>query len=98
MPSNETEYEQQHDCAYERVNNQGNDSYTEMDVKPRQQPVTDKGAQQTDYQIPNQTKARALHHLACQPAGNEPNHDDNQEAFIREMHGLFLKTERCRSV
>ena len=58
-PSNKADRDQQHDCAYKRVNYQGNDSYTEMDVQLRQQPITDEGAQQTDDQISNQPEARA---------------------------------------
>jgi hypothetical protein len=60
-----------------------------MDVKLRHQPITDKSTQQTDYQIANQTEARALRHLACEPAGNEANQKNYQEALIRQMHGLF---------
>jgi hypothetical protein len=31
-PCHEAEYDQQHDCAYKRVNNQRNDPHTEVDV------------------------------------------------------------------
>jgi hypothetical protein len=84
--SDKAEYEQQHDCAYKRVNDQRDDPHAEMDVKPRQQPITNKSAQQADYHIPDQAETRASHHLACKPSGNEADKNNYQEALIRQMH------------
>jgi hypothetical protein len=54
-----------------------------MNVQPGQQPIADQGAQQTDDQIPDQPEARASHHAARQPAGDDPDHNDDQKALIR---------------
>jgi hypothetical protein len=47
------------------------------------------------------TRNRASHHLSCQPTGNEPNRNNDQQALIRKMHGLFCmacfsQNRKCR--
>jgi hypothetical protein len=84
--SDEAKYDQQHDRAYERVNDQCDDPHAEMDVKPRQQPITNKSSQQADDHVSDQAETRASHHLACEPSGNEADEKNDQEALIRQMH------------
>jgi hypothetical protein len=46
-------------------------SGTEMDTQLRQQPASDKGAQNPDNEVSNDPESGALHNLTCQPACNE---------------------------
>jgi hypothetical protein len=92
-PANEAKDEQQYDCTYKSVDNQRDNSHTEMNVEPRQQPITDESAQQSNYQVPDQPESPASHHLSCQPTGNEPNQNNDQEALIRQMHGSLPKSK-----
>jgi hypothetical protein len=70
-----------------------------MNVQARQQPITDKGAQQTDYQIPYQPEALASHHLPRKPTGDDPNQNNDQKVLIRQIHGSFsqIGNTGCRS-
>jgi hypothetical protein len=44
---------------------------TKMDTQLRQQPASDKGAQNPDNDVPNDPKAGAANDLTCQPACDE---------------------------
>jgi hypothetical protein len=48
-----------------------------MTTKPRQQPISDKSADQTTEQIANQSKAPALHDAASQPSGDDSDQKNN---------------------
>src|ERR1700758_3926715 len=72
-----------------------------MNIKSRQQPVTDKCANQTHQQITDQSKTSALYHPACEPSGNNANNNDNQETLTGQMHDLASSeriAEQCASM
>jgi hypothetical protein len=52
----------------------------------RQQPAPEKGTQDSDDKVADQSKAGPLHDLAGEPAGNEANKQDDQQAFTRHVH------------
>jgi hypothetical protein len=51
---------------------------TKMDTQLRQQPASDKGAQNPDNDVPNDPKAGAANDLTCQPACDEADEQDDQ--------------------
>src|ERR1700739_2389066 len=59
-----------------------------MNIKSRQQPVTDKCGNQTHQQNTDQSKTSALYHPASEPSGNNANDNDNQETLTGQMHDL----------
>jgi len=84
--SNEPHDEEQQyrtDCG---VDDGTDDSGAEMDAQLRQQPASDKGAQNPDKEITNDPKTGTAHDLTGQPAGNETHEQDDQEAFARHIH------------
>jgi hypothetical protein len=56
---------------------------TEMDAKLRQQPTSDKGAQNPHNEVTNDPKSGPSHDLACQPACDETHKQYDQQAFTR---------------
>jgi hypothetical protein len=70
-----------HDCA--------DHSRTEMDTQLRQQPASDKGAQNPDNEVTNDPKSGASHNLTCQPARDETDKQYHQQAFTRHIHGAI---------
>jgi hypothetical protein len=89
--SDEPDDEQKHDRADGGVDDQVDSSDTEMDIKSRQQPVTDERADNPDYQVPDEAEPHAPHDLTSQPSGNNTNQDYDEEAFIRQGHGDTLR-------
>jgi hypothetical protein len=69
-----------------------NYSQPKMNTKPRQQPIADERADQTDQQITDQPKSATLHHPAGQPSRNNSNDDDNQKTLIRQVHDVAPET------
>lgn len=59
-----------------------------MDTELRQQPASDKGAENADDDIANETKAGPAHDLTCQPACNQTDKQDEQQAFTGHVHWL----------
>jgi hypothetical protein len=51
-----------------------------------QQPASEKGAQDSDDKVADESEAGPLHDLAGEPAGNEANKQDDQQAFTRHVH------------
>jgi hypothetical protein len=78
--------QQKHDGSYEGVDDQSNDPGPEVNTKARQQPVTYERSDQTNEQITNQSKAATLHHSACQPTGDNSDHDNDEQTLIGEVH------------
>ena len=78
----------QYDCSNCGVDDEGNGTDAKMDTQARQQPVTDECADNTDNQVANKPEAAAPHDLARQPAGNDADHQYDDEAFIRKVHGF----------
>ena len=79
--------EQEHDRADERVHDHGDNAGAEKNVESRQQPMTDQGTQTAHDDVPDQAEARAPDQHAGKPAGDETDQNDDQQAFIRQMHG-----------
>src|SRR5438477_6420456 len=50
------------------------------------QPTSDKGAENPDNEVTNETKAGPAHDLTCQPAGNQTDKQDEQQAFTGHVH------------
>jgi hypothetical protein len=71
--SDEPDDEQKHNRADGGVDDQVDSSDTEMDIKSRQQPVTDERADNPDYQVPDEAEPDAPHDLTSQPSGNNSN-------------------------
>src|SRR5271168_2114810 len=66
-----------------------------MDSKPRQQPVSDIGADDADDQIADDSIPGAPHDLAGQPSGDDADHDDHKKALIRHFVSLVSsRTQR----
>jgi hypothetical protein len=57
-----------------------------MNAKLRQQPIADKGADQADQQIADQSEPAPLHHPARQISGNDSDEDNYEKALIGEVH------------
>ena len=51
-----------------------------------QQPASDKGAQDSDDEVADESEAGPLHDLAGEPAGNEADKQYDQQAFARHVH------------
>ena len=73
---------EQYDCSNCGVDDEGNGTDAKMDTQARQQPVTDECADNTDNQVANKPEAATSHDLARQPAGNDADHQYDDEAFI----------------
>jgi hypothetical protein len=57
-----------------------------MDPELRQQPASEKGTQNSDDKVADQSEAGPLHDLAGEPAGNDADKQYDQQAFARHMH------------
>ena len=66
----------------------------EMDAELGQQPATNKGAQDSDDKIADESEAGPLHDLAGEPAGNEPDKQYDQQAFARHVHVVTSRLAR----
>jgi hypothetical protein len=75
-------------------------SRTEMNTQLRQQPTSDKGAQNPEQEITEYPKTSPLHDLTCQPASNETHKQYDQQAFARNIHcatsALWVQPICCR--
>jgi hypothetical protein len=68
------------------VDDRADDTATEMDAEPGQQPTAYKGAEDTDNQIADDPESGPAYDLTGQPACNEPYEQYDQEAFARHIH------------
>ncbi len=57
-----------------------------MDVQAWKQPVTNKGTEDTYDKVSNKPEPAASHDLSGQPASDDANDNNDQEAFIRKIH------------
>jgi len=60
-----------------------------MEAEPRKQQARDKRAGDTDQNVADDTEARALNDLAGQPARNQADEQNNDDAFTGQIHGNF---------
>jgi hypothetical protein len=72
------------------VDDCGDDPGSEMKAELRQQPASDKGAQDPDNEITNDPETAPAHDLTGQPAGNDTHKQYNQQAFTRHIHFVTL--------
>jgi hypothetical protein len=84
--SNEAHDEQEQYGTYGGVEDCTDQSGSEMDAELGLQPASDKGAQDSDDNVADESEAGPLHDLAGEPAGNEANKQYNQQAFARHVH------------
>jgi hypothetical protein len=80
--TNQPEQQQKHDGPDKGVDDERDNAYSEVNAKLRQQPIADKGTDQADQQIANQSEPTALHDPACQVSGDNSNEDDNEKALV----------------
>jgi hypothetical protein len=83
------------------VHDRADHSRTEMDTQLRQQPASDKGAQNPDNEVTNDPKSGASHNLTCQPACDETDKQYHQQAFTRHVHGAIPhsgQTQHCKPI
>ena len=52
-----------------------------MDPEPGQQPIADKGADDADAEVRDETEARAPHDLAGKPTRDQSDQQDDEEAL-----------------
>jgi type IV secretory pathway VirB10-like protein len=84
--SNEAHDEQQQYGTDGRVDDGTDQSGPKMDAELGQQPASDKGTQDSDDKVADESEAGPLHDLASKPAGYEANEQDDQQAFARHVH------------
>ena len=73
--------QQKHHGSNERVDNQRNDAYSEVNTKLGQQPVAYEGTNETDEQVTDQPKATAVHHLPCEPTCDNSDENDYEQTL-----------------
>ena len=84
------EQQQKDNGADKGVYDQGNDPDAQVNAKSRQEPIADKGADQTDDQITHQSKTSPLHHPARQPSGDDSHNEDDEKTLIGQVHDVCL--------
>jgi hypothetical protein len=79
--------DEQEQYGADRGTDDGTDqSCTEMDPELGQQPASDKGAQDSDDKVADESEAGPLHDLAGEPTGDKANKQGDQQAFTRHVH------------
>jgi hypothetical protein len=76
--SKESHDKEQQDRPERSIDDGTDQSRTEMDAELRQQPTSDKGAQNADNEITNDPKAGASHDLSRQPACDQTDKQYNE--------------------
>ena len=59
-----------------------------MNPEAMQKPVADEGANDANRRVADETEPVAPHNLACQPSGNEPDDQNDNQPLVRQMHVL----------
>jgi hypothetical protein len=57
-----------------------------MDAELGQQPASNKGTQDSNDKVADDSESGPLHDLPGEPAGNEANKQYDQQAFARHVH------------
>jgi len=79
------------------VDDRADETAAEMDAKLRQQPAADKGTQDADNQITDNSKAGPAYDLTRQPTCDETYEEYDQQAFARHIHfvtSILVRMER----
>src|ERR1700761_3644045 len=82
----QAETQQQDHGADKSVQDRRDDSDTQMNAEPGQEPIPDESADQADQQIPDQPETSAFHHTAGEPPGNDSDKNNDQQALVGKMH------------
>jgi hypothetical protein len=80
--ANQAKQQEKYNGSDKGIDDQGDNPDPEVNTQPRQQPIANEGADQTDQQVSNESKAATLHHPARQIAGNDSDNDDDEEALV----------------
>jgi hypothetical protein len=91
---NDSDDDEQQDCTDGSVDDESDGSNTQVNVQSRQQPITDKSAEDAYDQVPDEAEPAAAYDLTCQPPGNNADQHDDDEAFIRQVHGDSSESDR----
>jgi hypothetical protein len=73
VTSNDPNDDKQNDGTDSGVDDQRDGSETEMNAQARQQPITNKRADNSYYQITDEAKTTTVYDFTSQPAGNNSN-------------------------
>jgi hypothetical protein len=87
-PLEETENDQQRQGADRRDDDLGHKAAAEAKSQPRQQPIADKGADDPERDVGDESEAGALDEVSGQPPGDTADQQNNQKTFSR--HGSYL--------
>ena len=78
--------QEQHDGADRGIDDLRYETGAEMDAQSRKQQAGNQRAGNTDDEIADQPKAGAPYHLSGQPARDQADEQNNQNAFIGHLH------------
>ena len=84
--ANEAHDEQKQYGTYGGIDDGADQAGPEMDPKLRQQPASDQGTQESDDKVADEPEASSLHELTRQPACDETNKQNHQQALARHVH------------
>jgi hypothetical protein len=84
--ANEAHDEQKQYGTYGGIDDSSDQSGPEMDAELGQQPASDQGTEQSHDKIADEPEAGSLHELTRQPAGNQANKQNDQQALARHVH------------
>jgi hypothetical protein len=73
----ESDNEEQHDRADRGIENQTDDSGSEMDIEARHQAVSNERAYQSDDDVADEPETGPAHDLTCQPSSNQADNKDH---------------------
>jgi hypothetical protein len=68
---------------------------TNVDIQLRQQPGTDKSANDADDEVANETETCSAHELSGEPSGNDTNDQYDEQALIGNLHGVLRSQSLC---
>src|SRR5262245_134625 len=79
----ETDHEQEYHCTDDGVYDTSEDTSTDHDPKPRQQPTSDHRADDANHNVANETKTVALHDLSGSPSRDSTDDQPDDQCFNR---------------
>ncbi len=79
--SNESDDEEEQNCADCRIGDRCDHPGTEMDAKLRQQQSAYEGSCNADNHIADEAQASALHEMARQPSGDDADQKQREQSF-----------------
>jgi hypothetical protein len=82
QPHNEKQQYRTDGCVDDCTDQSG----TQMDIKPRQQPIPNKRADYSEKEVAKDSESGPPNDVTGQPAGNDTHEQNDQKALIRQMH------------